>query len=180
MVRIAPNEVHLSDPNNYDKIYNVTGKFYKDPAFYDVLGNQWSFFSIASNELHRQRRAPLNPFFSRRTVFELEDIVQDKVAKLCRIIQGGIEKGVPVDLHAGFRAISVDVVTDYAFDDCWDQLDQEDLGAWYTAAGLNSGITFTAMQQFPFLMPVMKALPSSVVRQLSPQVAALLGCMDVS
>lgn len=180
VVRIAPHEVHISDPSCYDVIYSIFSKFYKDPAFYDVLGNEWSTFAIASNEKHRQRRAPLNPFFSRRKVFEMEDIVQEKVAKLCRLVQDGLARGVPVDLHNGFRAISVDVITDYAFDDCWNQLDRDDLGAWYSAMVRESSETFKLLHQFPWIMPMMNALPEWLARRLSSGVGSVFDCIKVS
>lgn len=180
VVRIGPNEVHISDAESYDRIYSVTSKFYKDPAFYDVLGNEWSTFAIASNEKHRKRRAPLNPFFARRSVLEMEYVVQEKVARLCRIVQDGIERGAEINLHAGFRAISVDVITDYAFDDCWNQLDRDDLGAWYSQMVFESGKTFMLMHQFPFLMPLLKALPPGLARWLHPPVGSVFDCIDVS
>ncbi|OCL12665.1 hypothetical protein AOQ84DRAFT_418860, partial [Glonium stellatum] len=56
IVRITPNEVHLSDPENYDKIYNMSTHFYKDPNFYDALGLGYATFSTIPNDLHRARR----------------------------------------------------------------------------------------------------------------------------
>jgi cytochrome P450 len=179
-VRIAPNELHLSDPENYNKIYSIGGKYYKDPVFYSVLGDKYSGFATISNEDHRRRRAPLNPFFSRRTVLELENVVHDKVAKLCRLVENAMSRGQSVDLHTGFRAISMDVITEYAFDDCWDQLDREDLGDWFSEMVKNSGETFWIMQQFPYLLKLVKAIPPQVLRKLSPTIKSMLDCKDVS
>ena len=39
IVRITPDEVHLNDPENYDKIYSMGGRFYKDPNFYGAFGS---------------------------------------------------------------------------------------------------------------------------------------------
>jgi cytochrome P450 len=174
VVRIAPNEIHLVDPENYDKIYNVGSHFYKDPVFYSVLGDEYSGFATITNEDHRRRRAPLNPFFSRRTVLGLEDIVQDKVAKLCRLVRDDLDRGKTFNLHAGFRAVSMDVITDYAFDDCWDMLGSADLGEWFSEMVRNSGATFWMFQQFPFLLAPMKAIPPAVARRLSPTIGDML------
>lgn len=103
MVRIGPNEVHLADPDNYDKVYSVGGPFYKDPVFYEVLRAECTFTAI-SNEEHRRRRGPLNHFFSRRAVLDLEDIVQQKAARLCRRVRESLDAGTPADLRAGLRA----------------------------------------------------------------------------
>jgi len=85
-----------------------------------------------------------------------------------------------MDLHAGFRAISVDVLTDYAFDDCWDQLDREDLGAWFTTMMKSTGAVFWTFQQFPFLRIVVASLPQRLARRLSSNVNDLLDVKAVS
>ncbi|KAK5653086.1 hypothetical protein OQA88_9373 [Cercophora sp. LCS_1] len=178
VVRIAPNEIHLSDPSNYDTIYAIGGKFYKDPVFYSGTGDEYSGFATISNEDHRRRRAPLESFFSRRAVLELEGVVRDKVEKLCRLVEEGLAQGNVIDLHAAFRAVSIDVITEYAFDDCWDQLDLPDLGQWFSDMGMNIGVSFWVMQQFPLLLKVMKALPLWVVRRLGPALSDMLDCQE--
>lgn len=179
IVRIAPNEAHLCDRANYDAIYSIGSKFTKDETFYCALGDQNSIFATSSNDLHRARRAPLNPFFSRRNVVQLESLVQEKVSKLCSVVQDGISRGVSTDLHAGFRAISVDVITDYAFDDCWDQLGRDDLGAWFSDMVKSSGTAFWIFQQFPLLRTVLTALPPRVTRRLSPAISQMLDVKEV-
>jgi hypothetical protein len=125
--------VSLSDPANYEKIYSVGSKFYKDQAFYGAIGAIGAAFSTPSNELHHVRRAALNPMFSRKLVLELEDVVQDKASKLSSRLESGLKDGNPsgVDLHFGFRAASVDVITDYAFGDCYNLLEEEDFGKYF-------------------------------------------------
>lgn len=179
VVRIAPNEVHLSDPLNYDKIYSVGGKFYKDGVFYSGTGDEHSAFACVSNEDHRRRRAPMEPFFSRRAVLELEGVVRDKVDKLCHLVEEGTAQGKVVDLYSGFRAVSMDVITEYAFDSCWNQLDQPDLGRWFSEMGKNSGAAFWIFQQFPFLLKLMNALPPWVTRKLGRTMSDMLDCQEV-
>lgn len=174
VVRIAPNEIHLADPDNYDKIYSVSSKFYKDPPFYNALGVEVMFTAIANDE-HRRRRAPLNHFFSRRAVLDLEDIVQDKVKKLCRRVQESLDAGKPVDLRAGTRAISIDVLTEYAFDDCWNHLDVEDFAAWFSEAVRDTGVMWWTFQQFPALLKPMQSMPEDYARKMS---LAMNGWMD--
>ncbi len=79
------------------------------------------------------RRAALNPMFSRKLVLELEDVVQDKASKLSDRLESGLKSGNPdgVDLHFGFRAVSVDVISDYAFGDCYNLLERADFGKYF-------------------------------------------------
>lgn len=51
VVRIAPNEIHLNDPENYDKIYFVGTKYSKDPELYQAFGINYAGFSTPSNEV---------------------------------------------------------------------------------------------------------------------------------
>ena len=113
-MRITPNEIHLSDPRNYNSIYYVGTKYSKSPEFYDPFGLPLSAFGANSNELHRVRRAALNPHFSRKSVLELEAVVQSKVHKFCDAVADAIQDGRQADIHHGLRAVSVEVVTDYA------------------------------------------------------------------
>src|SRR4051812_2049996 len=82
IVRIGPNEIHLSDPENYDIIYIVGNTYHKDPEFYSVPRAPCMFTAI-TNEEHRRRRAPLKHFFSRRAVLDLEGVVRRKAGMLC-------------------------------------------------------------------------------------------------
>ena len=175
-MRIAPNEIHLSDPENYDKIYSVASKFYKDPAFYNALGVDVMFTAI-SNDLHRRHRAPLNHFFSRRAVFDLEDIVQEKVRKLCARIQASLRAGKPVDLRASTRAVSIDVLSEYAFDDCWNHLDSEDYAAWFSEAVRDTGVMWWTFQQFPVMLGPMQMMPESWARKMSPAMNGWMDCV---
>ena len=176
IVRIAPNEIHLADPDNYDKIYSVSSEFYKDPAFYETLGVD-VMFSTISNDEHRRRRAPLSHFFSRRAVLDLEDIVQEKVAKLCRRIQKSLDSNRPANLRASTRAVSIDVITEYAFDDCWNHLDAEDYAAWFSEAVRDTGIMWWTFQQFPILMKPMQLVPENYARKMSSAMNGWIDCV---
>lgn len=110
-MRITPDEVHLADPANYDNIYFVGTKYWKSPRYYNALNVPSSTFGTPTNEIHKHRRGLLNNLFSRKTVLDLEDLVQDKAAKLVQLMQTGIGERKPVDLHHAFRSVSVDVIT---------------------------------------------------------------------
>jgi len=178
VVRIGPNEVHLADPDYYDKIYNVGGHFYKDPVFYDVLGVP-AMFTAIPNDLHRRRRAPLNHFFSRRAVLDLEDIVREKAGRLCRRVRETLAAGRPADLRSGLRAVSIDVLTEYAFADCWDHLDAPDFNAWFSEAVRDTGVMWWTFQQFPFLLKPMNAMPEDFARKMSPAMNGWMDCIAV-
>jgi cytochrome P450 len=168
VVRISPTEIHLADPDNYEKVYYVGSKApSKAPYFYDSFGLNTAAFGTASNELHRIRRAVINPVFSRKAVLELESIVQEKTAKLVKRMNGLLAEKQPVDLHHGYRALSVDVISDYAFDNDSKQLDSPTFAAsFYEMAG-DLLVRGWILQAFPFLLPLSKMVTLRMAKKMS-------------
>jgi cytochrome P450 len=179
-VRISPNDIHLSDPENYDKIYFVGTKFWKSPNFYSHLGVKTAAVTTLRNELHRVRRAAINPLFSRKVVLDLEEVVQSKVQRLCQLLSDKLKAGEPMDLHYGFRAVSVDVITDYAFDNCFDLLETPTLGTEYFDLLRGLVPSFWIFQQFPFVQKLSTMLPPWLLIRLSPEMSRLIQLQIVS
>ncbi|KAH0566183.1 hypothetical protein GP486_000415 [Trichoglossum hirsutum] len=174
VVRIAPNEIHLSDPENYDRIYHIGAKYYKCPKFYGCFGLDSCTFCTWDSELHRVRRAALNPRFSRKSVLELEGVVQSKVQKLCQKVADMLHTNKPVDLHHGFRAISIDVITDYAFDNCYDLLDKAGFGLEFFSMIDAILPTFWIFYQWPLLQSVAMNIPAWLAKLTNKHIASHL------
>jgi hypothetical protein len=162
VIRIQPNEIHLADQANFDTIYHVGSKYTKAPIYYGALCIPNATHTTASNELHRHKRARMNPMFSRKMLLELEDIIQEKADKVVRLTRESLDSGIPADLHHAFRCVSVDVITDYAFDKSYDLLDTKDLGAEFFRMVRGLGPAMYAFQQFPTLRAVMLKVPPSI------------------
>ncbi|PMD16499.1 cytochrome P450 [Hyaloscypha hepaticicola] len=133
VIRISPNEIHLNDPDNYEKT---------------------AAFGTTNNALHRARRAAINPVFSRKAVLQLEDVIQAKTKKLIHRMEDLLTEGKPVDLHHGYRALSVDIVTDYSFDNCYNQLDAPSFGADFFDMTEELTLRGWVLQAFPILGPI--------------------------
>lgn len=161
-MRILPNEVHLSDQRNFGTIYHVGSKYTKDPVFYGALLALHSTFGTIPNDEHKRKRARLNPMFSRKMVLQLEDIVQAKANKVVALANRCIESGQPADLHHMFRCVSVDVITEYAFDKSYNLLDTPDFGAYFFRMVRGVGPALYIFQQFPFLRDLAYSIPLSI------------------
>jgi hypothetical protein len=112
-------------------------------------------------------------------VLELEDVVQSKAEKLCALLDKKFSVGLPVDLHHGFRAISVDVITDYGFNNCYDLLDEPDLGLNFFAMVQGIGPAMWIFQLMPDLQKVSKMIPVPVLKRMSKPLAQVLNLQEV-
>lgn len=67
VVRISPDDIHLADLDNYERLHCIRSKApSKAPYFYDAFGLKTAAFDTTSNELHRVRRAAIIPAFTRK------------------------------------------------------------------------------------------------------------------
>lgn len=167
VVRINPNEIHLSDPEQCHKIYFVGSRYGKDPLFYGAFGTEKSTFTTPSPDLHRIKRAALNPLFSRKRVLDLESMVQQRAEKLVSRMRRAFETTGQIDLHHGFRAISIDVITDYAFDQCYNFLDDKYFGVDFFDMMRDIGPAYWFFQQFPTLQVIAVRTPFWLAKSVS-------------
>lgn len=181
VVRISPDEIHLADPENYEKLHYIGSKApSKAPYFYDAFGLKTAAFGTTSNELHRVRRAAISPAFSRKAVLQLEDIVQEKTAKLISRIKDLLDEGKPVDLHHGFRALSVDIITDYSFDNDYKQLDSPTFGSDFYEMTSELITRGWVLQAFPFLLPLSDLITLSMAKRINGALYEFLLFREVS
>ena len=178
-MRVTPDEVHLSDPNNFEVMNCVGTKYAKSTQFYDGFGIGYSTFSTGPIDIHRIRRGLLDPFFSRRTVINLQSIVQARAEKLSAIMSAKFARNEAVDLHHAFRAISVDVITEYAFSQSYDLLDRDDFGREFFAMVAGIGPAMWVFQQWPILQQLALSLPPAVAKRLSKPLKQVLNLQEV-
>lgn len=82
IIRIAPDEVSVSDPAFVDTIYAPGPGHRRDKDFQknrSLFGVNSSVGGSIAHDLHRKRREALNPFFSRRSISRLNLELDEKV-----------------------------------------------------------------------------------------------------
>lgn len=174
VVRISPHEVHLQDPAHHQTIHRVGTKFTKDPACYQTsFVSSLSMFTTQDNALHRARRSVLAPLFTRARVLELEHSVQNKVSKLCKRMQELLASSQPVDIHHAVRCISLDTITEYAFDNCRNLLDTPDFAATALDAVKQGQPRLWELQPFPWIVKLRQA-PRWILKIVSPATAVFM------
>lgn len=174
IVRITPGELHIRDSRFYDELYANRHRKQDKDAGWVKFSVPNSFFSTVGHDLHRQRRAPVAPFFSKRSVNELEPVLRSKVEQLCARFAEKARAGEVVYCDAAFTALTSDVISDFAFGQSWDQLYKPDFGLDWMQVLRETVKTAQFMRFFPWMVDVMNMIPMPVVYRIAPPVYALL------
>lgn len=180
IVRISPHELHVNDPEFYDQLYGTTLKLDKNPWVTKQFGNQLSTMGTASHDLHKLRRKAIAPFLSSTRITQLESLITSKIEKLCDLFSRARDSKTALNIHSTYRAMAVDIISDYCMAESWDFLDKSDFGRdWFRMIRNGSEAGFL-LRQFPWFLPALKKLPYEWVIWLFPDAAATLGLHKVS
>ncbi|KAH8432079.1 cytochrome P450 [Aspergillus melleus] len=176
IVRISPNELHVNEAAFIDELYAGPGKI-RDK--YDHATGQFgipdSVFGAIHHNLHRMRRAALNPFFSKASVTKLEPVIYAAVDKLCwRLARELAQSGSTVDLTMVFSCMTTDIVTKYAFAESSRFLDSPTWQPNFHQAILSGTRMGALARHVPLLFPVLRALPVRLMSKLSPDTGVFL------
>jgi hypothetical protein len=174
IVRVSPREVHIKDPDYYDEIYASSGRRReKDAAAVGRFDLDGSSFASVSPETHRQRRAPVEKFFSKTAITRTEGTIQFCLDKLVQHLEGAYHSHKVITLDAGFSALTSDIIHQYVFGFDSGNLDQEDFNE-----NIRDGISGLFRMGhiaffFPIIQTILNVLPFSVVKIINPYAFAL-------
>jgi cytochrome P450 len=161
IVRISPYELHIDDSEFYDELYVGTSvrKTDKYARSAHAFGGPNAAFGTVEHNQHRIRRGALSPFFSKKSVAELSPVIQSKTSLLLDRLRTFRGTDEPVDLVLAYTALTVDVITDYAFARSMDNLDKPEFArSWHKLVRDNSRLFHTS-KQFPWLVRAMFSMP---------------------
>jgi cytochrome P450 len=130
-----------------------------------------STFNTIDADLHKIRRSALAPFFSRRSINALEPTLVEKVEKTCSRLQQFKDRKTPVDLRLLFSCMTTDIITDYAFPNCFDLLSSPDLAPDWRNVITEGLRNFQWFKHFPSLWNVLRSIPDDMLLKMSPQMA---------
>ncbi|KIP07977.1 hypothetical protein PHLGIDRAFT_105021 [Phlebiopsis gigantea 11061_1 CR5-6] len=158
IVRITPNELHFSNPSVYHEIYNQRSRWNKDPNIYQVFGEDISTVSTLDYRDAKRRKELIAPHFSRKSVLQLQYVVQDGLNELCAVIRARCEAGKQTDIWRAFRCVSMDNITSYCFGYCIDAVHATDFKEPATEE-LHEGLrVFHVFKHFSFLKHIIVVL----------------------
>ncbi|KAL1598668.1 hypothetical protein SLS60_007808 [Paraconiothyrium brasiliense] len=186
IVRITPHELSIHDPEFYNSI-NVSGSVRKTDnyeGFARGIDFDGTHFLSTSHDLHRRRRKPLEPFFSRAGVTRLEPMVGEVAKRFVRRLDSyqGTDQVIRLD-HA-YVALAADVVGKICFESNSNMIDEPNFGVeWYNL--LHNFIhSLPLVMAFPQMIKcvcswttvlnltftrILNIIPSEVLRWLDPR-----------
>lgn len=174
IVRINPGELHINDPDYYDSLYNREGRWDKNPYWINSFGNTVAGFGTVDHDLHRLRRAAINPFFSKQKVNQLQPVVQHLADKLCAKLEKCRGTGEVVPLECAFDAFTMDVITEYSLDTNFGYLDHPGWSSDFRELERAFGEMGNMQRMFPPLIKIMQSLPDRLVIWMDPKSKLLL------
>ncbi|KAJ5814024.1 uncharacterized protein N7503_000774 [Penicillium pulvis] len=174
IVRISPEDLHINDPEFTDVIFTgVEHRRNKTKWIGRSLILPDSTVATIPHELHRKRRATLNPYFSHKSIRNLENVMQKGLRRMMgRIKESGQTHSV-LSLNLLFKAVTSDTISEYCFGVSTNYLDHDDFNAtWFHAIDSVLGMAWV-LAYIPFLGPLMKMMPPSIMASLKPGLKSL-------
>ncbi|OBT77934.1 hypothetical protein VF21_04356 [Pseudogymnoascus sp. 05NY08] len=177
IIRITPFELHISDPEFYDEVYASSAsnrKRNKYPLFYGSFGMDYSMFATIDHDLHKYRRAALNPFFSQQNVRKLQPVIQERVSTMLERIRDFKESEAVLNVSWLYAAFTSDVVMQYAFARSDHRLERPDFDCANRDGCFFGSTAANFMKHAPWLNNIFQSLPDQVTRLAHPLLAAFL------
>ncbi|EXU94749.1 cytochrome P450 [Metarhizium robertsii] len=175
IVRINPKEVHILDASFYDEIYAPASKrrdkYDQWVVFPDVPTGA---FATCPHEHRHIRRQALNLSFSKKVIYEIENLLVNKARRLCSRFEKMAQTGEEVRIDAAFFALANDIITQYTFGECYDCLTEDDFRKDFKRILLSAVETGAFVRQFPWLVGLVRRIPFWVLGRISRGFATIL------
>ena len=131
-------------------------------------------FATVPHNLHRIRRAALNPFFSKRSVSKVEPLIHDKVQRLCVRFTDAMKEKRVIRLDAAYMALTMDIITEYAYGESYNYLSEDDFKLKWKETVVGGVANGVFLRQFPWALPILNGIPLPILHKLNPNAAALM------
>lgn len=120
IVRVAPNTLSISDPQEINQIYGAGTKFYKSRFFelsavYDEEGLVPDTFVLADKELHSRMKRNAANAYSMNGVVQMESWLDGPTERLLQILGEHAAKQTPCDLGELLKRYAMDAVFSLTF-----------------------------------------------------------------
>ncbi|RYP32942.1 hypothetical protein DL767_004958 [Monosporascus sp. MG133] len=162
IIRISPYELHVMDPAYFEKLYRHDGRWDKYAWAYDAFPAKGAIICTVDHYVHKARRAPLNPLFSKAKVAGRQDLIRRHVETFCDKISEFAASGKSMNLGTATTAFTKNVATEFILDKSFNNLDQ-DFTATFKPPGKGSGYIWRVTKHIRWFEPTMRKLPTNWV-----------------
>jgi hypothetical protein len=181
-LRIGPNELHINDVKLYKIIYGQNTKYYKDPFYYAGFSAPHTLFAQSDPQAHRALRKMLSPPFSRAGIFKIERLIHDKYEMVESKILRLSENGSKIDVYDAFRALTTEIVAQWAFSRPAGLIEQSPYNfkahAVQAIEGTADGTEF--MRHHPVIRTITENLPRRFMAKFGGDIRQFMNVLDVS
>ena len=119
------------------------------------------------------RREALGPFFSKRNVTSLEPRIKAKLELSCSRLDEHTSTKRPINITVASLALTMDILTDYAFGEDFGLLKQRDFNAKWRDTILSIVRALPTIRHFRWFLHVVEILPQAVARLIAPDMSQL-------
>ncbi|KAL8668695.1 MAG: hypothetical protein Q9168_006684 [Polycauliona sp. 1 TL-2023] len=171
IIRVSPEEVHVNDPDFFGQLFvgSSKGKVEKWPRAMLATGTLGvSIFTSIEHDLHRTRRAPWNPYFSKQSIRRIHPVlIQPLVNKLCARLAQQWTGGKTVVMTHAWASLTADIVSEYSFPQGYNLLDKPEFDTEHHAAWMAFSAATHPSIHFPWLLKIMNVIPLWAIKHIS-------------
>ncbi|KAL3483008.1 cytochrome P450 [Aspergillus germanicus] len=171
IVRISPWELSIRDSSFYHQLYVPSSMRRTNMWARGREGNgfQDSHHLTVPHELHRQRRKPLETFFSRQNITRVERTITEKVRALDARLQALAGSDTVVHIDHAFTALTGDIIGHVACGTSPGLLDDVDFSPSWHDLMVKTILVAPLFRCFPWLNRLTQTLPPSVMESIYPR-----------
>ncbi|KAJ9609338.1 hypothetical protein H2200_005665 [Cladophialophora chaetospira] len=173
IVRINPYELHVADSEFWDTLYGP-GRVDKYDYFMNRQNIPRSIFATPDHNLHKLRKSPLLPLFSKKRISDFQPVIREKLDILCSKIDQYVANGGHFPINRAMTAFSGDVITTYVFGQSYQHLESPDFKDTFHEPFMAASESGHVALQFKWVYPLMEALPEWLVLKVQPQIYLIL------
>ncbi|KAF9454465.1 cytochrome P450 [Macrolepiota fuliginosa MF-IS2] len=156
----------------YNDIYGIGTRFIKEPEMYACFATDKSVFSTYDHHLAMQRRNAIGPFFSRRAILNLENVIQAKIDYLiARLLT---YSSTPANLDLAFRSLSLEIITTYCFARSSQALDAPNFQHAILSVIDRALPMIWLFKHFPLIQKVLLKIPEHFASILKPSAKGII------
>ena len=181
LIRISPSELHIRGSKFYESFYSGSRPADRLHRLRNRMSTPDSTHFTVEHGLHRQRRAAMNPFFSKQKVASYSPKMQQVMNRVCERLESEYTGGSrPLCLDAMWGCLASDIIGSYCFGKTYGFVETQDFHSSFIKGMNNLLNPLHIMTQFPWIMQIVMKLPDNLNTVLQPAMKPVLEWKAVS